>query len=109
MCGSIQTKRRIDMHKLSKICKNPKHLFVFQTLLLKKQIEAHGGQMVFVHKYLVKIELNNEKYFVKVNLLDNEFYVFSSKDTILFFQSFNELKIWLKTILPTGGETDDPI
>lgn len=90
------------MHRLSKICTTPKHLLVSQFLFLDEKLKQKNGKLTFIHKYLIKIECDNQKYYIKVNLLDNEFYLFSNKDNILFFRSFYELREWINEQLLKG-------
>lgn len=84
------------MKKLGKLCTPPKHLLPSELIFLKKECEEAGGKLYFVHKFFIFIEYNNEKIFIKINLADNEFYLFSKKQSMTFFHSFRELKVWLR-------------
>lgn len=90
------------MNKLVKFSTPPKNLLPSQLLFLKKACEKKGCRFVFVHKFLFLIECNNEKFYVKINLMDNEFYLFSKKQSMLFFYSFDELNKWISTQLFRG-------
>lgn len=90
------------MHRLKMFCTPPKHLLSSQLLFLKEHIEEYNGKLSFIHKYLLKVELFEEKMFVKINLQDNEFYLFFEDRNLLFFQSFHELRDWIHQQLKKG-------
>lgn len=83
------------MKKLVNFCTPSKHLLPSELIFLKKDCEAAGGKLSIIHKFFVYIEYNQEKFFIKINLADNEFYLFSKKQSMIFFHSFGELKEWL--------------
>lgn len=84
------------MKKLEKFCTPPKHLLPSELIFLKKECEISGGKLSIIHKFFVFIEYNKEKFFIKINLADSEFYLFSKKQSMIFFHSFGELNKWLK-------------
>lgn len=93
------------MKRLSKFCAPPKHLLPSELIFLKKECEESGGQLYIIHKFFIFIEYNNEKFFIKINLADNEFYVFSKMQSMIFFHSFRELKNWLrKNVFKKGDD-----
>lgn len=83
------------MKKLGKICTPPKHLLPSELIFLKKECEESGGRLSIIHKFFVFIEHNQKKFFIKINLADNEFYLFSKEQSMIFFHSFGELKEWI--------------
>jgi hypothetical protein len=83
-------------------CTPPKHLLSSQLLFLKEIIEEYNGNLTFIHKYLLKLEIFEEKIYIKINLFDNEFYLFFEDRKLMFFQSFHEMRDWIHQQLKKG-------
>jgi hypothetical protein len=90
------------MERLSKIMttKPTVNLFNVQMHLLKDNIVRNGGKSVQIHKFLYRFDYKGEIYYLKVNLADNLFFLFTrtSSGTPRMFQSMIELRRWFKRI-----------
>jgi hypothetical protein len=73
-----------------------KHLVLSQMMILKETCKSHNAHLYIIHKFLFFIDKNKEKYYVKINMSDNEFYLFSKTHFIQIFKSFEELSKWIQ-------------
>lgn len=71
------------------------NLLLSKILFLQKKVKALGGEINIVHRYLFEFILNNSSYFIKINLLDNEFFVFQNNKPVLYFTVYSELQEWI--------------
>ena len=83
------------MERLSKICTPSKQLLLSQILSFKKHLEINDGNLEFVHQFMLKVKAKEKVVYVKINLFDYEFYVFSEEQPIKFFKNFSEVSKWL--------------
>lgn len=79
-----------------------KHLFtplkkstVPQFISFKNLLNETNFQLDFIHKTLWFLKTEKEKIYIKINVLDGEYYVFSSNQPLLIFDSFVSLKNWM--------------
>lgn len=83
------------MERLSKLCAPSRQLLLSQILSYRKHLEMHGGTLEFVHQFMLKVHMNEKVVYVKLNLFDYEFYVFSGEQPIKFFNNFLDVSKWL--------------
>jgi hypothetical protein len=92
-----------SMDRLPKICSNnanSRNLILSQIIIWKSEIEASGGELIFEHKFLIKIKWKGECYALKINAYDKEIFLFCDDDEIYknprLFTSVKKLKTWFR-------------
>ena len=68
-------------------------------LLLEEECLRNEAELSFVHKFFFKIEKDNRKYYVKLNLYDEEYYCYSKNRPLQIFRSYEDFLAWVKKII----------
>jgi hypothetical protein len=80
---------------LSHYAKHNSHLFFMRWIRFQQRAENIGAIVRKVHQFLYRIDFNQKKIYIKVNNLDQKFYIFQKQKPLLYFSSFEELRNWL--------------
>lgn len=83
------------MNRLSKHFIPSKQLSSSRMLFLKLFCQERGIDFSFIHKYLVKLEFHHSVCYIKINSLDQEYYVFTKGKAMQCFYSIEEVKQWI--------------
>lgn len=83
------------MYRLNLYQTSSKQNEYIRFFILKKICEQKKIRFTFLHSFLIRIEKKKKKFYIKYNVLDEEFYVFSNKEKMKHFQNFTELKTWI--------------
>ncbi|PGK52548.1 hypothetical protein CN918_32705 [Priestia megaterium] len=84
------------MHRLSKHSKPSQTLVMTQLLIFKNKCELHHIEFAFIHKFLIKLTIDTEVAYLRVNLIDMEFFFVSSKKELETFMSFCDFRQWFE-------------
>jgi len=85
------------VNHLAQICTPSKQLYLPQLFFLRDKIEQSGGNVDWIHLFLLQLTFPHETFFLKMNILDHEFYLFSEKDSIQVFRSLQDVEHYLHT------------
>lgn len=95
------------MHRLAQYSKPSKTLVMTQLLNFKAQCESNSVKFVFVHKFLVKLIVDSEIAYFKINVLDMEFYFISRRHELMSFTSVHTFAEWFKKQYFKGDEDNE--
>ncbi|QST02348.1 hypothetical protein IMZ31_23135 (plasmid) [Pontibacillus sp. ALD_SL1] len=81
---------------MSNVAEITSDLALSQILVLEKNVTHKGGKLSFIHKFMFVIKKDDEHSYVKMNLYDKEYYLFSKKHPTQIFSTFDELVLWVE-------------
>lgn len=84
----------IQMNSTSNAFVLPSSLVFLRCLLLQKQMSALDVHVYFAHRYLLVFKKNEQKCQLKINPVDNEFYLLLSDDSLIY-NNFDDVSSFL--------------
>lgn len=86
------------MDRLHNIVKPSIRLLYTKLLMLQHLCERHHWSFRFCHKCLIEMKNGNQTFFLKINSLDQEFYLFREKKLLEMFYDFGDLQTYLQQV-----------
>jgi hypothetical protein len=77
---------------LKHICQPSLPLLESQIIWLDESLKQQGGGIKSIHLFLYEIYDGQQTIYLKVNLMDNEFYLFYGEDDVKRCENFYEIR-----------------